>query len=378
MDKENYQGKTLPFTLEGAGTLKRFRTLPEMPHGRKTDVKLQMDEWSLIRKDMLTLLSKEQYGYLPAPCAINARAVREDAGAFGGKAVLKRVLLTLEGPLDSHTFSIDLITPAKNTPKAVFINIAFMEEQKDGIYVCPACPIEEIIDGGFAIAIYSYTSVASDDDNFTAGLAKCFPHDDAASFGKLGMWAYSMSRVADYLLSMPAFSDVPLAAIGFSRLGKTALWCGANDERFTYIFPFGSSTAGVQMTRENRRQNITEVQDHHYFWFCGNFKKYHDDADKLPFDQHFAVACCAPRKLLSSVSIDDEWLDLENENASLMLASQVYERLGMTPYDAKDKTVTTLPNRLWSGLPALSLRPGTHFFSRADWKEAMDFINSHN
>jgi glutamate racemase len=47
------------------------------------------------------------------------------------------------------------------------------------------------------------------------------------------MWAYAASRVLDYLIAERADLDCEhVSVIGHSRLGKTALWCAAQDERF--------------------------------------------------------------------------------------------------------------------------------------------------
>jgi hypothetical protein len=246
----------------------------------------------------------------------------------------------------------------------------------DGSKHCPACPIEEIIDAGFALAIFDYTAVTSDDGNFSSGICRIFPRDPQTGWGKLGAWAYAMSRVADYIESSGDFKNVPLAAIGFSRLGKTSLWAGAQDERFRFVMPFGSGTAGVGFTRHNKKQSMEDIQQNHPYWFCGNFSAYKYEEGALPFDQHFAVACCAPRLFLTSIAIEDRWADVEREYESCKAASEVYRLLGGPGFIAPDQYPAE-PVKLLDGSPAMALRHGAHFLSRADWQAAFEFIDLH-
>ncbi|MFP3153575.1 hypothetical protein LQZ18_03945 [Lachnospiraceae bacterium ZAX-1] len=216
-------------------------------------------KWEARRKEILTLMQEEMYGMTPSPCAVSGKIQKEDLGAYSDKAIERTIELQFSAPNGRYALPVTFVIPKAVKPKAVFINIAFMEKTINGSRYCPNCPIEEIIDDGFAIAIFDYTSVASDDGDYDNGIAAIFPRDEKTGWGKLGMWAYAMSRVADYVKTLDEFIDTPLAAMGFSRLGKTALWCGAQDERFDYVMPFGSSTVGVGFTRQKNKQTMEEV-----------------------------------------------------------------------------------------------------------------------
>ncbi|GHV70679.1 acetylxylan esterase [Spirochaetia bacterium] len=329
-------------------------------------------EWQTRREEILSLLQKEMYGFTPPPCPVHGKVLREDMNAYSGKAVERKIELVLDAPGGSFSFPVTITIP-KEKKLAVFVNIAFMITGKDDQRYCPSCPVEEIIDGGFVHAIFDYLSVASDDGDFSSGLAAVFPRSPGAGWGKLGMWAYAMSRVADYLKTLEEFASLPLAAIGFSRLGKTSLWCGAQDERFDFVMPFGSSTAGIAFTRKNSKQSMEELQHHHSHWFCENFRAYNNNENAMPFDQHFPLALCAPRRLLTSIAEEDEWVDVEKEYLSCKAAGVVWELFGKKDFTAPDN-FPHAPCAFWQGNPAMSLRHGTHFFSRADWQAAMAYI----
>jgi hypothetical protein len=330
-------------------------------------------EWRRRREEILFLLRQEMYGFSPPPCPVEGRVVREDLNGYGSKAADMIVEIRLDTPGGPFVFPLTLVIPRERPIKGTFVNIAFMMSGTDGFRYCPSCPVEEIVDGGFALAMFDFLALASDDGNPGSGLAALFPREPDTGWGRLGMWAYGMSRAADYLKTREELESPPLAAIGFSRLGKTALWCGAQDERFDFVMPFGSSTAGVAFTRKNSKQSIEEVQFHHGHWFCGNFRKYNRNEAALPFDQHFVVAACAPRPFLTAIAEEDEWIDVEKEYLSCIAASPAYTITGGTGFIAPDE-FPHAPASFTGGNIAMNLRHGSHFFSRADWRAAMNYI----
>jgi hypothetical protein len=332
-----------------------------------------LKEWRERREEILTLLEREMYGTTPLPCPVEGKITKNDNAAYSNKAVEQNIELYLFTPGGMTVFPFTLIIPKVHSIRGVFVNIAFMITTVDGMRYCPSCPIEEILDEGFALAIWDYLDVTSDDGDFNKGIAGVFSHQEDSGWGKLGMWAYSMSRVTDYLKTLKEFANTPFAAISFSRLGKAALWAGAQDERLDFVMPFGSGTGGVGFTRRNRKESITELQDRNWFWFCKNFRRYKNDADSLPFDQHFAIAACAPRKFMTSISQEDEWTDVENEYLSCFAASEGYLLAGGRGFIAPDK-LPYAPVSFLKGDIALGLRHGTHFLSRADWRLAMEYI----
>ena len=321
------------------------------------------------REEILETLSREIYGDLPAPVPVDY-TVENESDSLAGKALLRSINVTLHLPNGDFTYPACVLIPKKVPRPRLFVNLAFRPMPDRYI------PAEEIIDSGSAIAVLCYNDVTTDDADFSNGLAAFFPPDGPRRCGKIGLWAYAAQRLLDVLLSWDLFDPARIAVIGHSRLGKTALWCGATDERFSLSVSNDSGCSGASITRHKSGEDIEQIIMRFAYWFCDNYRNYVKGEDRLPFDQHWLLAAIAPRLVLVNSSKEDWWADPYNEFLSCMAAGERWQQMTGTGFVAPNR----LPepgDRFYDGPIGYAMRPGPHFFSREDWNSALNFWRRH-
>ncbi len=335
---------------------------------------LTKENWDAYRKEMIALFEREEYGITPEKSENVRWNVKKQHDSVGGKAVHNLVELTFDTPTGEFTFPFDTVIPISDAPVPLFLYISFTPYGV-GHYL----PIEEIIDGGYALAIVNYNDVTKDtDDNFESGIAKMYPRrNDGSDWGKIGMWAFAASRMMDYIQTLCGIDKDRIYVAGHSRLGKTAVWCGVQDERFAGVVSNDSGCSGAAVTRGKKGEHVVHITKKFPFWFCTNYQKYVDNEENMPFDQHQLLALVAPRLLCVGSATEDEWADPESEWMGAYLAGEAYEMLGFSGLSGGIEKAPEPGEKRFDGFVGYQLREGTHFLSRHDWKAYMEFFDKH-
>ena len=320
------------------------------------------------RPEILKLFEEHVYGVFPSMEGVDEQfTVVEDEVLGHLSAIHKTIQVTLKKGSTSFQFLFQLYLP-QNAPRPLPTFVYIFRER--WLTMSPqAFPLETILSNGFAIAFYNTEPIADDTPlYYHKNLFRFFNYSRKPSeSGTIGLWAFGASRVMDYLQTDSEIDSGRTAVIGHSRLGKTALWCGANDTRFSLVISNDSGAAGSAGARTTRGEQIKDSVDMVSYWFCENYKKYSENAEALPVDQHLLMACVAPRMLYIASASEDSWADPQSEFTSARLASLVYEKL----YGKQGLQNAMFPQpdeALDDGDVAYHLRRGNHGLEPADWQ----------
>ena len=348
----------------------------------KTSVK----DWEAERRpELLHLIAENVYGFCPTSdqYKVSFSKASPDCESMDGMAIRKMVNVTVSAKYGDFTFPFVLFIP-KNAkgkcPATLFINNRDPELiDPDRKVISEFWPAEEIVKRGYAAAAFHTQTVDTDvDDGFENGIIRIFEKDlknrSADAWATIAAWAFGASRILDYLVTDEMIDSKHISIIGHSRGGKTALWAGANDERFYSVYSNDSGCSGAALTREKIGEHLLNINTAMPFWFNENYKAYNGREREMPFDQHMLLALIAPRPLyVASASLDD-WSDPKSEYKSLYLANEVYKVYG---YDANLPSALPEPEQqIIFERMGHHIRIGEHNLTGYDWNLYLNFLDS--
>lgn len=329
-----------------------------------SDVKNAAD-FAKRRKEMLNILAREEYGYIPEKSGeTEMKFIGEPQNCCAGFGIYRNAEISFDTPKGKFTFPIRTAVPKNGKKNPGFIFINFRNRLYDQYL-----PTEEVIEAGFSVATFNYEDITNDDGDMNDKLAGMFDRPtDGTGYGKISLWAFAISRVMDCLGECDGFDTENIAVIGHSRLGKTALWCGANDERFKFVISNCSGCGGASSERikHDGAEKISDMNIHFPYWFCENRAGYAGRPDDMPFDQHFLLACSAPRFVSVGSAVEDAWADPYSEQLSCVNASPAWEICRFKGYIGKTEPAAA-GESFEDGRISYHIRTGAHFLSRKDW-----------
>ena len=202
---------------------------------------------------------------------------------------------------------------------------------------------------------------------FAVGDARMVSGDEP---GAISTWAWQLSRILDWLVTLPEIDPTRVIVVGHSRLGKTALWAGAGDERFAMVVSNESGCGGAALERRNYGETVNRITTSFPHWFAPTFATYAGRETELPIDQHVVLAMTAPRPLYVSSAVEDRWADPRGEFLAAVAAGPVWELfgkvgLGTDTYPAVDTAI--------GGSIGYHVRSGPHDITAVDWGHFADF-----
>jgi hypothetical protein len=396
------------------------------------------EQWAVRRLELIAHLESNLYGATPAVAKDKANWVTTyshdetwDGIRVNGvdKATYRQLKITWTNTANGRSVTADLITivPKGETNVPVILMQNFRGNQ--ALFSHPAVrttsnPIfrtdkavrpasghdeaswEYLIDRGIGLATFHYRDVFEDlDMNKNTG-APAFNFGEGGSFnngvlrmfyplgqttqregewGAIGAWAWGLSRIMDHFETIAEVDATRVLLVGHSRLGLTANWAGAQDDRFFSIVNTSMGGLYHRYGLTSYCKDLDDASAKYEYWYEMNYRRGRlrsADWHNIPVDSHANLALLAPRAVLAMVGardcsgVGDEWVNIDPEGSfdAAYYAGKVYElynpafRFAAIDYsDITDNVDIYSARQLIDGRIAFAIDPDDHNLSDEDF-----------
>lgn len=354
------------------------------------------EEFAARRQELLALFADTMYGPIPTEGFETAFEVIEEGEALNGAAIRKQIKITVTTEKGACDALMLLVTPKTKAPVPVVFGLSFapvhtvladpqilasyslktyptLEEAARGSAAEQWC-VAEAVSRGYGVAVAFCEDFSQDHIRlYDKRLIALF---DESNFKTLSAWAFGLQRMADYLVTDPGVDAQRLVVLGTSRLGKAALWAGANDERIALTIPNVAGTCGAAMSRRNEREDINAITITFRWWLNPALNSYAGKEDELPVDQHELLACLAPRKVYLSNAQTDTSNDVRGTWDALMLSAEAFRLYGMETIEGSTQDAPPA-GPVFSESMGFHIREGNHGITPVDWGHYFDYMDQY-
>jgi len=352
------------------------------------------DEWFNNRRpQILSMFSNIMYGATPipeVPVDMEFEVVEVDKKFMDGKATRKDVDIIFSNERGEVKMRVLVFVPNKGKkPVPAFMKHSFDNTKGTGFDAHPTqegrlknrWPVGDIFDRGYGfVAVYQNDLVSHNEVSFERGIHKLFYRSDqsfpkAHEWGALSTVAWGAMRAMDYLETDKDIDATRVAVMGHSKMGKAALWTGAQDQRFAVTISAQSGAGGAALWRRKSGETIEKMVTRFPYWLSRNMWKFSNQEDDLPIDQHMLLALIAPRAVYVHSGTGDTWADGRGEYLSAYHASEVYELLGKKGLTSEESP--PVDTAIIESDVGYHIRSGGHSIQPYDWERFLDFADFH-
>jgi hypothetical protein len=340
------------------------------------------------RPEILRAYQTEIYGRIPANTPKMTWEITEtDSAAKGNTAVMRRAVGHIGTAPDAPRVNMMIYTPAKAAepvPLILLLNFGGgppVEGKPVTNTQFNDPPVAaDILARGWGYAMVGYQDIQPDRLNtFNQGVIgqTLAPGQQLKSdeWGAITAWSWGLSRMIDYFDTDKLVDAKKIAVFGHSRLGKTALWASALDERIAAVYSSCSGEMGAALARRDWGETVDDMTQNFPYWFAGNFQKYAGHWPDIPVDAHMLIALSAPRPVFITGGTQDQWADPVGEFKAGVAAGPVYRLLGKN--DLGTSELPPLDTPLTKGDIGWHYHTGGHAATPADWKAFVEFVGKY-
>ena len=387
-------------------------TLPDVLAGPDGKPAATAAAWRTVsRPHQFALLEKFVYGRRLPPVPVTVVGdVERTAVTLAGDVPATRIQarLRLGDAPDAHVVEVLLYLPPNARAVPVFLGLNFFGNHSlhadPGIWLSQAWmrddpesrivnhrateasrgrsaqrfPVEQMLARGYGMATAYYGDIFPDRpdgraDSVLKSLGRPVTVDlPADEPGAIAAWAWGLSRILDWLVTLPEVDAAKVVVYGHSRLGKAALWAGAGDERFALVISNESGCGGAALSRRIYGETVGVITKSFPHWFCPTFATFANREGDLPTDQHELLALTAPRPLYVASAIEDQWADPRGEFLAAVAAEPTWKLFGLTGLGTSDWPPVDTPVGRTVGY---HVRRGRHDLIDYDWQRFADFAD---
>jgi hypothetical protein len=388
-------------------------TLPEVLTDNAGHAVRSAEAWRTQRRpELIEWFSREVYGRTRSgrPAGMRFEVTSVDRDALGGKATRKQVTIHFAAEPNAPAMHVLIYLPNAPAPRGgwpaflglnfygnhtvahdpgVPLSTAWVPDEAPGAVNHRATEasrgsdaskwqIEMVVARGYATATAYCGELCPDrPDGLSAGVnawlgGKGTEARAGDDWGAIGVWAWGLSRALDYLETDADIDAKRVAVHGHSRLGKTALWAGVQDERFALVISNDSGCGGAALSKRIHGETVAKINAVFPHWFAKNFRRYDDNEAALPVDQHELLALVAPRPLYVASAEGDDWADPRGEFLSVKNAEPVYRLLGRNEAMPDEIPPVNTPA---GDVIRYHIREGKHDMTAFDWSAYLDFAD---